>query len=208
MFIPKRFKLAEAASDKARPETGMHLNVVHIIKGALLASNGVGAAMVPIVGSDKVAREDLPHWEVGEDTYSGLVPLRAIKEATRGKTGVGRLAISEFSTEAQGDAGKPWIRVDNPAPDGQVPNFDWAMNQCGTEAPESHRYIEVSLDAQLLAGIASAIGAEEAVQLRFLVNKETGIADAAGDAHGSVSVRPVREKDGGRGVLMIHVVDS
>lgn len=204
MKIPKRFKLASAAASKARPETGLHLDCVHLNAGRLIASNGQGAAVVPILDSQDRPGSDLPRMEPGEEISSRRLPLQAIKEATKGKVGIGTLRPAEESTEAQSADGKQWIRVDTPAPAGDVPNFDAALELTETTAPSTHRYVEVALDAQLLAGIAQAIGAEEGVRLRFLVSKETGRAD--GEAHGAVDVRPLREDDGGRGILMIQVV--
>ena len=208
MILPKRFKLDKAAAAKARPETGLHLDAVHIQDSQLMASNGDGAAIVPILGPIERPGADLPRAEPGEDIYKHVLPLQAVREASKGKTGLGILRIGESSTEAQAAPGKPWLRVENPTPYGQVPNFDTALEITGHQAPPTHRYVEVRFNAQLLAGIAAAIGAEEAVNLRFLVDKETGIADAAGLAHGVIDVRPVREAEGGRGVLMINVVDE
>ncbi len=206
MIIPKRFKMALGAAAKPKLETGMQLDVVHVREGSLLVSDGQGAAVVPILGPQDRPGADLPRLETSEGIGSGLVPLQAFKEATKGKTGPGTLRTLGCSTEAQAAPGKPWIRVENPAPTGQVPNFGEALERTEQEAPPTHRYVEVCLDAQLLAGIAASIGAEEAVKLRFLVDTETGRADAAGLAHGVVDVRPVREPNGGRGVLMINVV--
>lgn len=208
MILPKRFKLDKAAAPKARPETGLHLDCVHIREGQLMASDGDGAALVPILGHSERPGVDLPRLEDGEVTLDRALPLQAVREASKGKTGIGRLRISASSTEAQAAPEKPWLRVNNPEPYGKIPNFGMALEVTTHQAPPTHRYVEVCLDAQLLAGIAAAIGADEAVKLRFLVDKESGRADAAGLAHGVVDVRPVRESEGGRGVLMIHVVDE
>lgn len=213
MKLPKRFKLDQAASTKPRPETELHLDVVHV-QGQpgqaprLVVSDGDGAAVVPILSPDERPGADLPRLEPGEVLSLGLVPIQAVKEATKGTKGPGLLRIGERATEAQAGPGKAWLRVDNPEPAGRVPNFDEALSLTGQPAPASHRYVEVALDAQLLAGIAAAIGAEEGVRLRFLVNNESGRADAAEMAHGVIDVRPIRENDGGRGVLMIHVVSQ
>lgn len=207
MIIPKRFKMDKAAAAKAKLETGLQLDVVHVREDSLLVSNGQGAAVVPILPASDASGRDLPRLEEAEVHQLHPVPLQAFKEATKGKTGPGTLRTGGSSTEAQAAPGKAWIRVANPEAVGQVPNFDEALERTEHQAPPTHRYVEVCLDAQLLAGIAAAIGAEEAVKLRFLVDKETGRADAAGLAHGVVDIRPVREPNGGRGVLMIHVVN-
>lgn len=213
MRLPKRFKLDRAAASKARPETELHLDVVHV-QGQpgqaprLVVSDGDGAAVVPILGPNDRPGADLPRLEPGEALSLGLVPLQAVREATKGTKGVGLLRIAERATEAQAAPGKAWLRVDNPEPAGRVPNFDEALDATGHQAPSTHRYVEVALDAQLLAGIAAAIGAEEGVRLRFLVDNVSGKADAANLAHGIIDVRPIRESDGGRGVLMIHVVSQ
>lgn len=206
MIIPKRFKLDKGASTKAKLETGMDLDCVHVREESLLVSDGQGAAVVPILPHSDTTGRDLPKLEDGEIHTLNPVPLQAIKEATKGKTGLGTLRTGTSSTEAQSAPGKPWIRVANPEPVGQVPNFDEALERTESQAPPTHRYVEVCLDAQLLANIAAAIGAEEAVKLRFLVDNESGRADASGLAHGVVDVRPVREPNGGRGVLMIQVI--
>ena len=203
MLIPKRFKLEKAASAKPRPETGMHLDCIHLRNGHLLASNGNGAAQIPIAAH---LQDTMPRIEVGEDLPECRIPLQAMREATKGTTGVGTLRLGESSTEAQSASGKPWLRVENPEPAGQVPNFDEAFARSEQEAPPTHHYVEICFDAQLLAGIAAGIGADEAVRLKVLVNNKTGIADAEGAAHGVIDVRPIRESDGGRGVIMIHVI--
>lgn len=206
MHLPKRFKLDKGAAAKPRPETGLQLDCVHLQGSELLVSDGDGAAVVPILGPQERRGADLPRLEPGEKLQIGILPLQAVREAAKGKTGIGTLRTGEHNTEAQAAPGKPWLRVDNPARSGQVPIFDVPLELTKKKAPKGHRYVEVRLDAQRLAGIAAAIGAEEAVSLRFLVNEESGVADAAGKAHGVIDVRPVREPDGGRGVLMIHVI--
>jgi hypothetical protein len=211
--LPKRFKLDRAASAKPRPETELHLDVVHVQDQPgqgmrLVVSDGDGAAVVPVLNHDERPGADLPRLEPGEGLSLGLVPLQAVREATKGTKGPGLLRIGERSTEAQAQPGKAWVRVENPEPAGRVPNFDEALDATGHQAPPTHRYVEVALDAQLLAGIAAAIGAEEGVRLRFLVDNVSGKADAANLAHGIIDVRPIRENDGGRGVLMIHVVSQ
>lgn len=208
MIIPKRFKLDRGAAAKPKLETGLHLDCVHVREDSLLVSDGQGAAMVPLLGPGERAGADLPRLQEGEVHQLHPLPLQAVKEATKGKTGPGTLKQIHLHTEAQSAPGKQWIRVRNPESDAQVPNFDEAFERTEDQAPPSHRYVEVCLDAQLLAGIAQAIGAEEAVKLRFLVDNESGRADAGGMAHGIVDVRPVREPNGGRGVLMIHVVSE
>jgi hypothetical protein len=208
MKLPKRFELHRAAAPKPQPATGLHLDTVHIGDYELLASDGVSAAVVPILGPDERPGADLPRRESGEELKLGPLPLQAVREASKGTTGIGTLRTGEHSTEAQAASGKAWLRVENPGPQGQVPNFQAVLETTETQAPPTHRYVTVCLDAQRLAGIAAAIGANEAVRLRFLVDKESGRADAAGLAHGVVDVRPIRENDGGRGVLMIHVVSE
>lgn len=208
MIIPKRFKLDKGAATKPKLETGLQLDCVHVRADSLLVSDGQGAAEVPILAALERPGADLPRLEPGESVCLSPLPLQAVKEATKGKTGLGTLRTGPTSTEAQSAPGKAWVRVENPESDAQVPNFGEAFARTADQAPPTHRYVEVCLDAQLLAGIAQAIGAEEAVRLRFLVDTKTGHADAAGLAHGVVDVRPVREPDGGRGVLMIHVVDE
>lgn len=208
MLIPKRFKLDKAASAKPNLESGMHLDTIHILDGQLLASNGISAAYVPILGSTERPSLDFPRLELGEEAEDGTIPLQAIREATKGKTGRGTLRFGEHSTEAQSGHGKPWMRVEQEASNGQVPNFSAAKEMVESESPDGHRYVEVCLNAELLAGIASAIGAEEAVRLRFLVNEESGKADAAGNAHGVVDVRSIRNPELAHGVLMIHVVSE
>jgi hypothetical protein len=204
LIIPKRYKLDRAASPKPLPDTELQLDCVHIIDGCFLASDGMGAARVPIVS---IRESELPVLETGEQEPSGPVPLKAIREATKGKSGPGFLRVSESSTEAQAAAGKPVMRVDNPVQYAQVPNFDEAFKMASQDAPETHRYVEVCLDADLLARIAAAIGAEDAVRIRFLVNKETGKADAKGDAHGVVRLNPV-DGWGESGVLMVQVTNE
>ena len=207
MIIPKRFKLDKAAAPKPMPETGMQLDCVHLQEGRFLVSDGRGAAIVPILGTDDRPGADLPRLELDEERHTALLPLQAVKEASKGKVGSGSIRYHGSSTEAQSGPGKQWIRVDNPQVTATIPSFDAAFETVTHDAPETHQYVEVCLDAHLLASISQAIGAEEAVRLRFLVNKETGRADAAGNAHGVVDVRPIRESDGGRGVVMINVVD-
>lgn len=184
----------------------MQLDCVHVRKDSLLVSDGQAAASVPILAANDTTGRDLPQLEDGEVITLHPLPLQAVKEAVKGKTGVGTLRTGTSSTEAQSAPGKAWVRVQNPELVAQVPNFDVAFAATERDEPDTHRYVEVSLDAQLLANIAAAIGAEEAVKLRFLVNKETGQADAAGQAHGIIDVRPVREPHCGRGVVMINVV--
>lgn len=208
MKLPKRFKLHRAAAAKPQPATGLHLDTVHVGEDELLASDSVSAAVVPILEAGERPGADLPRLESCEVIRQGPLPLQAVREASKGTTGIGTLRTGEHSTEAQAASGKPWLRVDNPGPQGQVPNFEAALETTETQAPSTHRYVTVCLDAERLAGIAAAIGATEAVRLRFLVDNESGRADAAGLAHGVVDVRPVRESDGGRGVLMIHVVNE
>ncbi len=206
MIIPKRFKLDKAAAPKPMPETGLQFNCIHLAPKYLLASEGSCAAIVPLLGPTERPGADMPRLEAGEEPHIGPLPLAAVKEATKGKTGSGTLRTGASSTEAQSASGKQWIRVENPTAEGQVPNFTEALNRTEDQAPPTHRYVEVCVNAQLLAGLAQAIGAEEAVKLRFLVDNESGRADAGGEAHGVVDVRPVREAEGGRGVLMVHVV--
>lgn len=209
MHVPKKYKLDKAAAPKARPETGLHLDCVHVLGDRLLASNGDGAAVVRILDThEDPAAVQVVRLESGEGRQEGALPLQAVREATKGKTGLGTLRLGERSTEAQAASGKAWLRVDNPEPGGQVPNFDHALELTEHQAPPTHRYVEVNLDAQLLAGLAAAIGAEEGVRLRFLVDKESGIADAGGDAHGAIDVRPIRDNGHARAVLMIHVVSG
>lgn len=209
MNVPKHYKLDKAAAAKPRPETGLHLDCVHVLGDRLLASNGDGAAVVRILDpAEEPALTGAVRLEPGEERQEAVLPLQAVREATKGKTGLGTLRIGERSTEAQAASGKAWMRVDNPEPAGQIPNFDHALELTERPAPETHRYVEVNLDAQLLAGLAAAIGAEEGVRLRFLVDKESGIADAGGDAHGAVDVRPIRDHGVARAVLMIHVVSG
>ena len=207
MIIPKRFKLDKAASAKPQPDTGLHLDAVFWSGDFLMASNGSAAVYVPVLGPDERLDADLPRREDTEMMrIDHALPLPAVREAVKGKTGLGTLRTGEHTTEAQAGPDKPVMRIDNPVSGGHIPNFDAALDHAGSDAPPGHRYVEVCLDAQLLAGVAAAIGAEEAVRLRFLVNEATGQADAAGDAHGVVDVRPVREPGGGQGVLMINVV--
>lgn len=208
MKWPKRFRLASAAATKPKPETGLHLDTVHVVGDRLLASDGRGAAIVRILDAQEEPGLDLPRLEPGEERQDVALPLQAVKEATKGKTGLGTLRIFEAVTEAQSGPQKATLRVDNPPRAGDVPNFDQALELTEVQAPPTHRYVEVCLDAQLLAGIADAIGADEAVKLRFLVDNETGRADAGGDAHGAVDVRPVRGTGHARGVLMIHVIQE
>ena len=208
MIIPKRFKLDKAAATKPKLETGLQLDCVHVREHSLLISDGQCAAEVPLLGHSERPGADLPRLEDGEIHSLHPLPLQAVREAVKGKTGLGTLRTSGSSTEAQAAPGKQWIRVANPEPQGQVPNFDEALERTEHQAPPTHRYVEVCLDAHLLAGIASAIGAEEAVKLRFLVNKESGRADAEGLAHGVIDVRPAREPDGGRGIVMIQVISE
>jgi hypothetical protein len=51
MILPKRFKLAAAASAKPIPDTGLQLDVIHVRQDSLLVSNGLSAAVVPLLSA-------------------------------------------------------------------------------------------------------------------------------------------------------------
>lgn len=202
MKIPKKYKLHLAAAQKPKPETGLHLDCVHLIDNELIASDGAAAAVVPVDGGD------LPSWESNEHPESARIPLRAFSEATRGKIGEGHIQLGAWSTEASSGHNKPSLVIQNPEPVGDVPNFGHVFAMCDQKAPDSHEYVEVCLDAERLANVASAIGSPNQVRLRFLVNKETHRADQEGQSHGVIEVTPVRPEGGERAMLMIHVVNE
>jgi hypothetical protein len=160
--------------------------------------------VVPILGRDERSGADLPRLEGTEPRPDALISAKAMAEATRGSKGAGRLDIRPVRTEAQSTTDRPTMTFMNH--EGSFPAIDEVINRVNTPAPETHTYVEVMLDAEALARIGRAIGAQEAVKLRFLVNKNTGRCDASGLAHGAIEVRPVREPDAGLGVLMATIV--
>ena len=86
MIIPKRFKLDKAASPKPQLDAGLHLDTIHIRNNTLLASNGSGAAIVPILGTSDRPSADFPRLEPGEELHDGVIPLQAILNPNPGLT--------------------------------------------------------------------------------------------------------------------------
>lgn len=202
MKLPKRFRLHEAAGSEGA--TGDYVEAIRADGDRLISVDTASFSVVPILASDERPGVDLPRLAAGEGRPDALIAPKAIAEATRGTKGEGRLQIGPESTEVTGGDGKPWVRFDNPV--GSFPPIDDVLELTRRPAPSGHRHVEICLDAEALARVARAIGAREAVRLRFLINETTGRCDASGEAHGAIEVRPVREPDAGSGVLMAVIV--
>lgn len=200
MKIDKRYRLHEVATR----DGGDHAEAVRADGNRLIAVGTASLAVVPILLPGQRSGSTLPRLELGEDAPDALIAPRAIAEATRGSKGEGILRIGKDTTEVCAGDGKPWTRWENPT--GTFPTVDEILSMPERPPSETHEYVEVCLDAEALVRVSRAIGADEAVRLRFLVNKITGRCDAAGEAHGAIEVRPVREPDDGSGILMAVVI--
>ena len=198
MRWPKRFKLHEAAAPK--PTTPYQCDVIQAHGDHLVATFGAGLALVPIVRHDERAGADLPRLERGEAAPEDLLPPKAVQEASQGSTGEGRLSlVSEYRVEAQRAADKPRILLDRPFP-GNLPPYRGILETVDAPSPTG-QLIEVCLDAELLVRLSRAIGATEAVRLRFLVDSD-GRCGAEEGLHGLIDVRDANDPTGGpRAVL-------
>lgn len=207
MNWPKRFALHEAAARKP-DQSPFQTDVVQAHGNRLIAVDGVGVAMVPVLAVAERSGADLPRLEPDERPPMGVIPPKAIQEAAHGSTGEGRLVVvSPAAVEAQRGPGKPWVRFDRP-PTGELPPVAEVFEIVDRPAPEGHRSIEVSLDAEALVRLSRAIGAQEAVRLRFLVDEQGRCSGEAG-AHAFIDVRDVRNLEGGaRAVLAAFVVSG
>jgi hypothetical protein len=134
---------------------------------------------VPIVRHDERAGADLPRLERGEVDPEGLLPPKAVQEASQGSTGEGRLVVVDSrAVEAQRAEDKPRLLLE---------------------------VVEVCLDAELLVRLSRAIGATEAVRLRFLVDSD-GRCGAEEGLHGLIDVRDAHDTSGGpRAVLGAYI---
>ena len=119
MRWPKRFKLHEAAAPK--PTTPYQCDVIQAHGDHLVATFGAGLALVPIVRHDERAGADLPRLERGEADPEGLLPPKAVQEASQGSTGEGRLVVVDSrAVEAQRAEDKPRLLLERP-PAGSLP---------------------------------------------------------------------------------------
>jgi len=201
MMTPKRFKLAAAVRDKD-PGDGLPLQAVVARDGYLWASDGRVVARVPLLGPEERPGADLPRLEPGEAPPAVLAP-RAWAEATKGRTGEGRVVAQEDATEASAGPGKGWVRHGLPhaAPGGAVwQSLQGIVERAQEPAGGGARTVEVSLDAKALMALSIALGGEGGIRLRFHVGGD-GRPDAA---QGAILVQPVDDRgaDAPLGVIM------
>gem|GEM_PF-5689137 len=202
MRWPKRIKLHEAAAPK--PTEPYQCDVVQAHGDHLVATFGAGLAVVPVLRHDERPGADLPRLEMDEDPPTGLLPTKAVQEASQGTKGEGRLSIvSDFAVEAQRADDKPWVRMERPWP-GNLPPFRAILDTVDAES-SSGRTVEICLDAELLVRLSRAIGAQEAVRLRFTVDAD-GCCKAE---HGLIDVRDATDSAGGpRAVLGAYITND
>ena len=202
MRWPKRFKLHEAAAPK--PTTPYQCDVIQAHGDHLVATFGAGLALVPIVRHDERAGADLPRLERGEADPEGLLPPKAVQEASQGSTGEGRLVVVDSrAVEAQRAEDKPRLLLERP-PAGSLPPYQGILDTVDAGYP-TEQVVEVCLDAELLVRLSRAIGATEAVRLRFLVDSD-GRCGAEEGLHGLIDVRDAHDTSGGpRAVLGAYI---
>jgi hypothetical protein len=190
---PKRFALHEAASSK--PGSGpFQMDVIQAHGDCFVAVDGPGMAIVPILGVKERSGADLPRLEPGEDPPRGVLPPKAFQEAAQGVSGWGRLVVvAQNAVEAQRSPEKPWMRFERPV-QGDLPPIQQVIDTVDGKAPLGARYVEVCLDAEVLVRLSRAIGANEAVRLRFLVDND-GKCRGSGEAHGFIDIRDARDND-------------
>lgn len=202
MRTPKRFKLDKAAAPKVGVDE-LPLAAIYYRDGALWATDGRAIARVPLLKAPERPGAELPRLERGEEPPQGPVPPRAWAEATKGKTGEGRLVATPTGHEGQSDEGKPWVRSERP--DGALDDAMWqeleGAVQAAQEPPSGDgRAVELSIDAEALVALSRALGGDGGVRLRFVVGPD-GRPDAG---RGQVLVQPVdrRGKDEPMGIIM------
>lgn len=202
MHWPKRIKLHEAASPK--PTEPYQCDVVQAHGDCFVATFGAGLAVVPLLRHDERPGADLPRLELDEDAPTGLLPTKAVQEAAQGTKGDGRLSVvSEYAVEAQRADDKPWVRLERPVP-GTLPPYR-AILETVDASTAIGQSVEICLDAELLVRLARAIGAQEAVKLRFTVDAN-GHCNAE---HGLIDVRDATDTQGGpRAVLGAYITQD
>lgn len=177
MNWPKRFKLSKATGKKLSNEH--YRDDVVLFEGdRAVAVNRAGCAVVPILDAHERPGADLPRREHGEGEPLGLVPPEAVAEASSGVQGAGTLRVFDTSVEAQRNALKPWLRFERPVNPGDesdprpLPPWQQVMQGIRRKAPVGMSAVSVILNPSALLELAYALGAEDEVELRFMVDHD------------------------------------
>lgn len=158
MRMERRFKPEIIASTDRQALTHLCIDI-HNDKTVIVATDGRRLVVVPC--------------EIDSIHEVGLVPVEAIKQArtvkvkrkSRGRFRSGRdiepaeLEVS-LNGKVQFDKGPVHITIDRPAADVVYPKWPQII-------PTSGPTFTVALNAELLAGLAKALGSDGAVQLQF-----------------------------------------
>lgn len=166
MRLPKRFKLHEL--------TGKYEGILATPNWLIATDGHAAVAYIPMANYG----DELPTWTT--PVARRQIPVAIIKEATRGKLGIGLLNFLDTEVEATAGDGKPWVRHESPEP--------IELDAPRSSEPEGGEGLEVtlSLNAEKLGALAAAMGTDE-VSLVFRVDPETGRMTAS---QGTIHVRP------------------
>lgn len=195
MMWPKRYRLHEAVASR-KVESPYQMDVVQAHGKYLVAVDGPGLALLPVLETNERMGADLPRLETGEEAPFGVLPPKAFQEASQGTSGVGRIQVAHDTVEAQRAQDRPVLRFERPDRR-ELPPISDVLDQVDREGP----VVELCLDAEALVRLSRAIGAGEAVRLCFQVDSK-GRCSAQEGTHGLIDIRDARDPlSGARAVL-------
>lgn len=200
MKIPKRFKLHEVAE---LDDTNIAIYDLGKEFLVLVASFSNGIAIVPITVDTKI---DLPCMTWDENLKELPISSKAIKEAVKGKMGIGELKFRKNDIMVRGGEDKNWIIIPNQ--NKQIINkkaIEQLKEQVEARSPKGYHYAEVCLNAELLATLSRAIGTSK-VRLRFLVDAHSKVANGQGS--NLIHITPYKKDGDGEEAILSMLVTN
>lgn len=200
MNVPKRFKLHEISELDGNPVQLMKFNG----RSTLISFSNNCIAIVPTTEDLDV---DLPFKE-SSDPDKTVIPLEAIKEAVKGKTGLGEIRFVKDEIRSRPSENKSWRIIE------KIKGSIVSMNESvihtlkkivKMKSPKGYHYTEICLDAEVLEKATKVIGTSK-VRLRFMVNGKTKIAD--GKHANVIHITPYRKDGHGEEAILSMLVTN